>query len=312
MSENLLSLFTQQFSTNLQLRLQQSGSKLRDKVMTGMHVGKAASPVQYAAPITMESPSGRFAPLNRVDTTFQRRWVFPQERESNQLIDSFDRLQTIVDPTSQYTMNAANACGRSWDDALIAAAFGTSNTGTDTGALSSETFAQAATSSPAGVNSVADTFGNGATTIGMTVEKLIEARRLFRKNHVDIEAETLGLVIGSQQESDMLKLVQVVSTEFNDRPVLSDGRLQRFLGWNIVVSERLNVTSNIRDCIAFVGSGLYLGMWEDIFNDVTIRKDLSSQPYQIYTRIMYGATRLEPGRVLKIQCGNDTSGADNI
>src|ERR1051325_11617342 len=156
LSENLLNLFTQQFSTYLMLRLQQQGSKLRDRVMSGMHVGKAASPVQYAAPVAMESPSGRFAPLNRVDTTFQRRWVFPTEREMVQLIDSFDRLQTIVDPTSQYTMNAANAAGRAIDDISISAAFGSSQTGTDTGTLSSEAFSDAATASPSGSNSIAD------------------------------------------------------------------------------------------------------------------------------------------------------------
>lgn len=312
MSENLFQLYTQQFSTNLELRLQQLSSKLRGKVMEGSHIGKAASPVQYVSPIVMEAPSGRFAPLNRIDSTFQRRWVFPQEREAVQMLDSFDRLQTIIDPTSEYVRNAASAVGRAWDDAVIAAAFGTSQTGTDTGALSSETFAQAATASPAGVNAIVDTFGNGATTIGMTVEKLIEARRLFRKNHVDLEAEDLTLIIGSTQESDMLKLVQVVSTEFNDHPVLVDGRIKQFLGWNIIVSERLNVASSIRDCIALVRSGMYLGMWQDMMNDVTIRKDLSSQPYQLYTKIMFGASRLEPGRVLKIQCGNDTSGADNV
>lgn len=280
--------------------------------MTGSHVGKAASPVQYVAPIVAEAPSGRFSPLNRIDATFQRRWVFPSERETVQLIDSFDRLQTIVDPTSEYTRNASAAFGRAFDDIIIAAITGTSQTGTDTGALSSETFSQAGTASPSGSNSIADTFGNGSTTIGMTVEKLIEARRLFRKNHVDLEAEELTLVIGSQQEADLLKLVQVVSTEFNDRPVLVDGRIQRFLGWNIVVSERLNVATNIRDCLAFVKSGMYLGIWQDMVNDVTVRKDLSSQPYQLYNKMMIGAARLEPGRVLKVQCGNDTSGADNI
>ncbi len=61
MSENLVKLFTTQFSTNLELRLQQMGSKLRGKVREGFHVGKQASPINYLAPIQAKAPAGRFA-----------------------------------------------------------------------------------------------------------------------------------------------------------------------------------------------------------------------------------------------------------
>jgi len=40
-----------------------------------------------------------------------------------------------------------------------------------------------------------------------------------------------------------------------------------------------------------------------------VRVDLSSQPYQVYTQASFGATRLQPGKVLSILC-SDTSGAD--
>jgi hypothetical protein len=314
MADELLQLYTQQFSTNLAMRLQQTESKLRGKVMEQQFVGKAASPIQYIAPFGLKAPPGEYAPLARTDNSYMRRWCFPQEGEATQLIDSFDRLQTIVDPTSEMVRTAASAVGRAWDDSIISAAFGTSQAGTDTGTLTAETFAQAATTATGSSTglTIADTFGNSSTTIGLTVAKLIEARRIFRHLHVDLEAEDLTLVIGSQQEADLLKEVQVVSTEFNDRPVLVDGRLQRFLGWNIVVSERLSVASSIRSCIAMVKSGMILGIWQDLFNDVCIRHDLSSQPYQVYTKAMFGASRLEPGRVLKINCGNDTAGSDNV
>lgn len=313
MSENLSKLFTTQFSTILLARLAQHGSKLRDKVMTGMHVGKQASPVQYLSPIQMRAPTGRFAPLGRSDADFMRRWVFPQEGEINQLLDSFEQLETIIDPKSQYSTNAADAVGRAWDDAVIAAAFGTAQTGQDASAFSAETFATAnttATGSSTGLI-IADTYGNGATTIGLTVDKLIECRRIFRHVHVDLEAEMLSFVMGSTQEADLLRQVQVVSTEFNDRPVLTDGRVTKFLGWNMVPSERLSYASSIRSCIAFVKSGLYLGMWKDLSSRVSVREDLSSQPYQVYTNTMFGATRLEPGRVLQVKCSDAVTG-DNV
>lgn len=303
MSENLYKLWTTQFSTNLELKLQQMGSKLRGKVNEGAHVGKQASPINQVGAIQLKAPAGRFAPKNRTDADSTRRWVFPQDGEIDQLIDSFDELKTIVDPKSKYLEAASNAVGRGWDDCIITAAHGTSYTGTDAGSLSSETWA-----SFSSAYDIASTFGSSAAS-GLTVAKLIEAKRIFRHNHVDIDTDPLTLVIGSKQESDLLNQAQVVSTEFSDKPVLVDGRVTRFLGFDIVVSERLNTASNLRDVIAFAKSGLYLGVWQDMTNRVSIRNDLSGEPYDLYTKTSYGATRTQPGKVLKIIC-SDTTGAD--
>lgn len=309
MSQNIPNLFTEQFTANLQMRLQQQGSKLRGKVMEGFHVGKAASPVNYIGAIQSRAPAGRFAPMNRVDADFQRRWVFPQEREIPQLVDTFDLLQTIVDPKSQYTMNASNACGRDWDDALISAAFGSAVIGTDPQTFATESFDPNSQSL-----TVASTFDDGSTHVGITVKKLIEIRRLFRHLHVDLESDPLCLVAGSQQEADLLSQVQVVSTEYRNTAVLEDGKVTRFMGFDIVYSERLasvtvDTSFTVRNVIAMAKSGIYLGMWKDMTNDVDIRKDLSGLPYQLYTMHMFGATRLEPGRLIKVQC-LDTTGAD--
>jgi hypothetical protein len=316
MSENLFQLYTQQFTALLQMRLQQTVSKLRGLVMEGQHVGKAASPVNYMGPISAKPAAGVFAPLNRSDATFSRRWVFPQNYEIQQLIDQFTKLETIVDPTSEYARNAAAAVARQWDDILIAAALGTSQTGTDTGGLVAETFAQAATNAGLGTNGnlITVNFGASSTSVGATVEKLIEARRILRHLHVDLEAESCCWVAASQQEADMLKLTQIVSSEFNGgRPVLEEGRVVRFMGTDIRYSERLSTSTDnsttARNTLFFPKSGMYLGIWQDMTNDVDIRKDLSSLPYQLYTKFMAGATRLEPGRMLQINC-LDTQGSD--
>src|ERR1700744_464784 len=233
MSENLYELFTTQFSTVLELKLQQMGSKLRGKLREGFHVGKMASPVNQVAAIQLKAPAGRFAPIQRTEVDFTRRWVFPQDGELAQLIDSFDELKTIVDPKSQFSDNASMAVGRAWDHFIIANAFATSQTGQDAANLAAETFNNSSTVGNAGF-AVVNTFGAGSTSVGLTVAKMIEVKRTFRHYHVDIDTDPLTLVIGSTQEADLLKQVQVVSTEFNDKPVLTDGRITRFLGFNIV------------------------------------------------------------------------------
>lgn len=300
----LIPLYTTQFSTMLELLLQQMGSKLRGKVREGAHVGKMASPVNQMGAVSFKNPAGRFAPLERQDVQFQRPWVFPQEGELVLLIDSFDQLQTLVNPQSQESNDIQQAAGRAWDDALIAAAPAAMQIGQDASALSSQTFDTTKFQ-------LSVSFGGSAAN-GLSVAKLIEAKRILRHYHNDLEADPLTLVIGSQQESDLLNQVQVVSTEFNDRPVLVEGKVRRFLGFDVEVSERLpyNVgAANQRGVLAFVKSGMYLGMWKDLETDVSIRKDLSGLPVQLYAKMMYGATRLQAGKVLQILC-SDTTGGD--
>jgi hypothetical protein len=228
--------------------------------------------------------------------------VFPQERELPQLVDQFDEYQTIVDPKSMYAQNTAMAFGRDWDDAIIAAFFGTAQTGQDAANLTGET----ASTTTYGVS---DTFGSSAST-GLTVAKIIEARRIMRHYHVDVDTDPLTLLIGSKQESDLLQQVQVVSTEFADRPILTNGKLTQFLGFDIIVSERLSPgTASLRQCYAWAKSGMYLGMWKDMEVQMDRRIDLSSQPWQIYAKHMYGATRTQLGKVIQILAA-DTTGAD--
>lgn len=304
MSENLPDMYVSQYSSNLRMRLQQTSSKLRSTVSTGSHAGAAqASPVNYMGPLTLKTPAGRFAPKQRSDAEFSRFWVFPKPGELDQMIDSFDELKTIVDPKSQYSTNAAAAVGRAYDDEIIRAATGAVVTGTDVDGLTSTNFDTT-------TFRIADTFGSGATASGLSVAKLIELRRLLRHYEVDLEAEQVTLVVGSKQESDLLQQVEIVSKEFNERAVLVDGKVTRVLGFNIVYVERLpTYTTNTRGLLAYVPSGLYLGTWLEMMNTASIRTDLSGHPWDLYTRVMYGATRLEAGRLWQIACLDSTGAA---
>ena len=299
----LIPLYTTQFSTNLELLLQQRGSMLRGRMREGFHVGKMASPINQVGAVTMRQPRGRFAPLERQDAEYVRRWVFPQEGDITQLVDTFDELQTIVDPKSPLTEAAALATGRAWDDCIIANATGTAQLGQDASGLTSETFSTANFQ-------IASTFGSSAAS-GLTVAKFIEAKRILRHYHNELESDQPTMVIGSQQESDLLNQVEIVSTEFADAPKLVDGRVKRFLGFDIVVMERLPQTTvnTTRGVLCFVKSGMYLGMWKDLTNNIDPRVDLTGRPWQIYTSAMFGATRLQPGKVLQILCA-DATGSD--
>ncbi len=310
-NDGLIDLFQVQFSTLLKMNLQQETSKLRGRVMEAAHTGaKMVSPIQFVGPTTMVSPAGRFAAKSNSSAIYTRRWITPFDKENDQLIDNFDELKTPIDPKSQLVSRVKAACARAYDDEIIAAATRTATIGTDSGSLTTEAFNTTLYQVPAD-------FDKSGTPNGLTVSKLSEAYRILEHAHALEEDKQITLVIGSKQNDDFRRQAQVVSSDFNrNGGVLVDGTVSRFMGMNVIVSERLptitdkNSNANTRGCLAFVKSGIYLGVWQDVKVEVLRRNELSSNPWDINTMISFGGTRTELGRVVQIGA-LDTIGADN-
>ncbi len=305
----LTDLFQTQFSTLLQLKLQQKTSLLRGKVVEGSHTGaKMASPIQFLGAMQMQTPQGRFAPKVYQQQDYTRRWIVPIDKEGDQYIDNFDQLKTPIDPKSQLVARAAAACARQWDDELIRAATATSTIGTDAGSLTTEAFDTTNFQ-------VAGDFGASAA-VGLTVAKLNEAHRILEHYHALDDDKMISLVIGSQQHADLRNQAQVTSSDFNrNGGVLVEGVVTRYMGMDVIVSERLptitdkNSNANQRGCLVFVRQGLYLGLWQDVKTEVFRRPDMSSNPWDINTMISFGATRTQLGFVIQVAAA-DTTGAD--
>jgi hypothetical protein len=292
MSVNLPSHYVIQYANTIQLLLQQKGTKLRDTVMSGSHVGKQASPVDQIAKVEMQAVSGRFNAMGRVDAAVDRRFVFPSDFDLPQMIDSFDKLRLLNDPSSSYVQNAVYAAGRQMDNLIIDAFFGTAKTG-ESGATS--------TTFPA-ANQVAVNEGASGNT-GLTVAKLRKAKRLLMSYEVDIENDPLYCVAGALQLDNLLAEAQVISLDFNDKPVLAEGKITRFLGINFIHSELLdNDATPYRRIPVYAKSGMYLGLWNDITTDISQRKDLQGLPWQAYIYMTAGATRLEENKIIEIKC----------
>lgn len=301
-------LLTTQYTTKLEILLQQTTSKLRGRVSSSTYVGKAASPVQQIGVLDFKQPSGRYSPIVPQIPNYTRRWVFPNDRDLAVLVDQFDELRTIVDPKVGIAEAVAAAAGRYFDDLIINAANGTASTGVDSSNFSTESFAT--TASTSGGYLVVDTFGASAST-GLTYPKMVEAWRVMRHAQVDLDAEGPMLLISSQQESDLKKQQEIISKEYNENMVVQAGRVERVGGFDIVVSERLNTSSSntLRNCLAWVPSGMHLGIWKDMTVNIDNRRDLSSHPWQLYSMISAGATRTQLFKVVQVNCA-DTSGFD--
>ena len=303
MSINLASHYVQQFSTNVALLLQQKGSKLRECVTMGSYVGEAASPVDQVGAVAAQAVTTRFEAMNRVDAPVDRRWVFPQDYDLPQLVDTFDKLRLIADPQSVYSTNAMYAMGRAMDDVILTAFFADAKTGKANGTTTS--FGTGLTSST-GYNVSVDV---GGAASGLNVAKLREGRRSLMASEVDIENDPIYCAVKATQHDNLLGEVQVVSADFGwkDMPVLKEGRLERFLGINFKHCERLTTATDDQSGTStqvpmWAKSGMHLGIWNEIQNSVGQREDLRGKPWQIYTTGTFGATRLEEAKIRRVWC----------
>jgi hypothetical protein len=293
MSVNLPTHFVQQYSTNIALLLQQKGSKLRNAVMTGNHVGKQASPVDQFGSIEMQSVTSRFAPMSRVDASTDRRWVFPSDFDLPQLIDEFDKLKMITDPSSAYVQNAVLAAGRKFDQLLCTAFTGTAKTGESGGTSTIFTAANEVDVAVGGANSK------------LNVAKIKAVKELMMANHIDFDSEEAYIGITAADHASLLNEIQVISSDFNGgMPVLQNGMVTSFLGFRFIHCEQIEtslVGTNEVTLPVWVKSGMYLGLWNDIENSVSKRNDLQGEPWQLYTKMSCGASRLEEDKVYAIE-----------
>ena len=291
MSFNITTHFVQQYTTNVQLLLQQKGSKLRNTVTVGSYTGKAAKAIEQVGPVTAQKRTIRHGDTPLISTPADARWVFPTDYEWADLIDDQDKLRMLIDPTSSYSQNGAYALGRAMDDEIIEAFFATAKTG-ENGSDN--------TAFGAGQDVVVATGSTGAT--GLNISKLREAKKILMQNEVDIDNDPLFCIITAQQHDDLLNEAQAISLDYNTRPVLVDGKITAFMGFNFVHTERLPLNSSSQRRVpAFAKSGMHLGMFNDINTMISERAD-KGYATQVYVKGTFGATRTEEGKVVEIVC----------
>jgi hypothetical protein len=305
MSDRDIDLAVQDYTANVQLLLQQVDSRFVSHVGSGNYVGKAAQVVDQVGAISATKVVGKYTPIGRTDTPNDQRWVYPSDYEVKpQMADSFDQLRLKVSLQGPFTQSAAAALARAKDDEIIGAFFADAKTGVDGGTTTSFGTTLYAAATPTGRNISVLTGGAAAT--GLNVAKLIAGMQALKSKEVDPSTDAITTAITATQEANLLSDVQVTSADFGwkDTPVLKNGELSFFLGSNFIRSERLqNGTSDsgtARMIPMWAKSGMHLGMWNDIKHSMSIRHDLTSEPWQVYSTATFGATRVEENKVVRI------------
>lgn len=295
MSVNVIPTFqVMQFSTNVNLLLQQKGSKLTPYVSAGSYTGKAASPVDQIGAIEAQRVTSRFAPMSRVDAAVDRRWVYPVDYDLPQMIDAFDKLRLITDPEGQYVTNAVYAMGRKKDYEILSAFFGTAKTGE-----------QGATSTSFTAGNEVDV-ATGGSNSRLNVAKLRAVREIAMGNNIDLQEDPLYCVLTAKDDAALLNEIEIINADYagNEKPVLKDGKLDKFLNISFVhceLAETVLAGTNEVTLPVWTKSGMHLGMWDDIKATVSQRHDIQGEPWQAYVKGTWGATRIDEKKVFAIE-----------
>lgn len=317
MSFNVSTAFVQQYSTNVAMLLQQQGSRLRKSVKEYKFVGKAASMAEQFGQVNPIRNQARHSDTPLISTPQDKRWLYPNDYDWADLIDSQDKLRMLIDPQSAYAMAGAWAMGRAIDDEILAGIYGSNNTGENGTSATGTLYAFNSNS-----QSVAATVGAAAAT-GLNIAKLRAAKRILMQSEVDVDNDELYVVISAKQHDDLLNEAQAISLDYNTKPVLVDGRITSFMGFNFIQSERIaggasfntgintgistgssdgSYTTGSRFIVPFYAkSGVGLGVFNDITTSIDRRADKRNS-YQVYVTGTFGSARLEERRCGVINC----------
>jgi len=284
MSFEITTAFVNQFGANIDLLSQQKDARFMGKTRMETQTGETGFYEQIGATAAIERTS-RHADTPRVDTPHARRAVTMATFEWADLIDQADKVRMLIDPTSSYSMSAVMAMNRSRDDAMIEAALGTARTG-KTGSEnvvlpSSQKIAASAT--------------------GLTIDKLREAAEIINANDVDPDIRRY-LAFSARQLTNLLATTEVTSSDFNTVKALVEGKVNEFMGFTFVRTERLTLDGNSdRQVIAWASDGLLMANGSNNITRITERPD-KSYSVQVFRSEDFGATRMEEDKVVEIAC----------
>jgi hypothetical protein len=299
----------QQYTSNVMMLLQQSESRFENAVQVRPFYGKAASVVEQFGQTNAVRITSRHSDTVLMSTPHDKRWVFPIDYGWNELTDQQDLLRMLIVPGNMYAAGGAAAMKRAMDDEILSAFFNSNKTGEngsiDTGLLGAWN---------GGSQVVPVNTGSSGNT-GLNIAKLRMAKRLLLSAEVDVDNDPLYMAITAKQHDDLLNEAQAISLDYNATPVLVNGRINAFMGFNFINSERipgggsfntalnpaLTVPAGQNFVPFWAKSGVCLGIWNDLDVGCDIRPD-KRRAQQVFLSGTYGATRLEEKRCGYIVC----------
>jgi hypothetical protein len=302
--------FVNQYGKTLDLVAETKGGKFTGMSLEDTVTGEDAYYDQLGsvfATAVVDSGSDTDSPSDSI--SHLRRKLDLTNYEVGLLLDRFDKVQTLINPESEYVMRQVSSLMRKKDIEFIKGALGTASTGK----------AGAGTADLASDNKILQ------ANAGLTIDKIREARAILQKNGVDLDdpLNEAYLAVTPTQIEDLLGAEKATSADFMNVKALVSGAIDTFYGFKIVVSNLLpfvnsadNVANlnwsasdvpsvsasddNVRANFAWVKSGIRTGVGMNIETDIAKRADKRFN-YYAYSAMRCGSVRMEEEKVVQIQ-----------
>ena len=266
---------------------QQKGSRLRPhvRVQTGIK-GKADNWERIGSTVASQITS-RHAATPLISTPHSRRRCSLGDWNVADLIDSADKDKTMLQLEGPYMESMLWAMGRAIDDEIISQMLGNS-------VSVSSTDAESNIALPSGQK-----IAHGSA--GLTLAKILEAKTILDQADVDPDIPRCLAVTAAQME-DLLGINQITSGDYNTQRTLVDGKVDSFMGFKVVQTQRLTTDTNgNRQVMAWAMDGVGLSMGSDIRTEISQRADRNYST-QVYVEASFGACRVEDEKVVEIAC----------
>lgn len=278
--------FNKQFTTNVELLLQQKMPVYADCIEMRSYQGEAAQVVKQFGQVEFTTKLARHQDTTFADIEHKQRWLFPEDYTLALPVDKEDELRMLNSPQSPYAEAMRAAWARKWNEVVRDAALGNAQTGKNGATVTAfDTTDQQITAGAA----------------GLTISKLRQAREILLNNDID-PSEEMFLVYTPNQLTDLLESTEVTSSDYNTVKALVQGQVDTFMGFKFKLDTGLGVDgSGNRRCFAWVKSGIVGGTWNGLTTRIDERPD-KEYLTQIFMAGTISAARTQEEKVVEILC----------
>jgi len=282
MSFQITEAFVQQFGDNFRHLAQQMTSRLETRVSIEPNIVGMSKSINRMGQRTAKRRTTRHGDTPINDQPHSTRFVDLFDWEDGDMLDDQDKIRMLVDPTSDYVKAMVASLNRAKDDVIIASMGG--NSRSTTGNI---------------ILPTAQKIAVGGT--GLTKAKIIQARKLFRRNEADKHnGEELFITYSASAAADILADPTLTSADYMAGRFLEDGDVEgKWMGFTWIPSERTPLNGSTRLLYAWAKSGVTLGKGADITTEVG--KDPGKGfNVRIYGKMSIGSVRVEEEKVVEI------------
>lgn len=282
MSFQITEAFVQQFGDNFRHLAQLTRSRFEPCVSIEPNIVGMSKSINRLGQRTAKRRTQRHGDTPINDQPHSTRFVDLFDWEDGDMLDDQDKIRMLVDPQSEYVKAMVASLNRAKDDVIIASLGGASRATTGNIIL------------PA-----SQKIAVGGT--GLTKAKIIQARKLFRRNEADNHnGEELFISYTASAAADILADPTLTSADYLAGKFLQEGDVEgKWMGFTWIPSERTPLSGGTRQLYAWAKSGVTLGKGADITTKVGEDPGKGFN-VRIYGKMSIGSVRVEEEKVVEI------------